>query len=65
MDADDLKPRRRDDPLGALRREDLDPLSVAELDFRIAELEAEITRTRTKLAGATRFRSVADELFKR
>lgn len=65
MDADDLQPRRRDDPLGALRREDLDPLSVAELDARIVELEAEIIRTRAKLAGATRFRSVADELFKR
>ncbi len=65
MDADDLLPRRRDDASAALRREDLDPLSVAELETRIVELEAEIARTRAKLAGATRFRSAADELFKR
>lgn len=65
MDADDLLPRRRDDTLAALRREDLDPLSVAELDARIVELEAEVDRTRAKLAGATKFRSAADGLFKR
>ncbi len=65
MDTDDLQPKRRDDPLGALRREDLDPLSVAELETRIVELEAEIARTRVKLAGATKFRSAADSLFKR
>lgn len=65
MDADDLQPKRRDDPLGTLRREDLDPLSVTELESRIVALEAEIARTRTKLAGATKFRSAADGLFKR
>lgn len=65
MDADDLLPRRRDDALAVLRREDLDPLSVAELEARIGELEAEAARTRAKLAGATKFRSAADGLFKR
>ncbi len=65
MDADDLLPRRRDDALTALRREDLDPLSVAELEARIIALDAEIARTRTKLAGATKFRTAADDLFKR
>ena len=65
MDADDLQPRRRDDALAALRREDLDPLSVAELEARSVELEAEVARTRAKLAGATKFRSAADSLFKR
>lgn len=65
MDADDLQPRRRDDALATLRREDLDPLSVAELEARIVGLDAEIVRTRAKLAGATKFRSAADGLFKR
>ena len=35
-------PRRRTDTLAELAREDLDKLSIAELDERIAALEAEI-----------------------
>jgi len=65
MDADDLQPRRVDDPLGAVGAQDLDPLSVAELTARIAALEAEIVRSRAKLVAATRFRGAADALFKR
>lgn len=66
MDIDDLLPRRTgDDPLAALARQDLDPLSVDELDARIAALQAEIERTRSKLVGARSFRSVADSLFKK
>lgn len=66
MDIDELLPRRTgDDPLAALARQDLDPLSVAELEARIAALEAEIVRTRGKLEGARSFRSVADSLFKK
>lgn len=65
MDLDDLAPRRKDDALAALAVQDLDPLSVGELEARIAALEAEAARTRAKLAGATKFRSAADELFKR
>lgn len=66
MDIDDLLPRRTgDDPLMALTRQDLDPLSVAELDARIAALQAEIERTRSKLEGSRSFRSVADSLFKK
>ncbi len=63
MDADELP--RPGDPLAALARQDLDPLSVAELEARIAALEAELARTRRKLAGATAFRSAADALFRR
>lgn len=63
MDMDELP--RPGDPLALLRRQDLDPLSVAELEERIAALEAEIARTRAKLAGATAFRSAADALFRR
>jgi uncharacterized small protein (DUF1192 family) len=62
MDADEPRPA---DPLVLLRRQDLDPLSVAELEDRIAALEAEIARTRGKLAGATAFKSAADALFRR
>lgn len=65
MDIDDLQPRRKDDVLTALTGQDLDPLSVAELQERIATLEAETARTRAKLDGATKFRSAADGLFKR
>jgi len=65
MDADDLLPRRKDDALAALAREDLDPLSVDELGARIAALEAEIARTRAKLEGARSFRSAADSLFRK
>lgn len=65
MDLDDLLPRRKDDHLAALAKQDLDPLSVDELDARIAALQAEIERTRAKLEGARSFRSAADSLFKK
>jgi uncharacterized small protein (DUF1192 family) len=64
MDLDDLAPRRNDDALTSLSRQDLDPLSVAELEERIGLLEAEVERTRTKLNGARNFRSAADALFR-
>ena len=63
MDLDDL-PRRKDDALAALARQDLDPLSVADLEERIAMLEAEAARTRAKLDGSRNFRASADALFK-
>ena len=43
MDPDDT-PSRPDDMLDALVRQDLDPLSVAELDARITVLQGEIAR---------------------
>ena len=46
-------------------KQDLDPLSVEELHARIAILEAEIVRVRTKLENAVNFRSTADELFRK
>ena len=45
--------------------EDLDPLSVHELEARIALLEAEIARVKAKLANAVNFRASADELFRK
>jgi uncharacterized small protein (DUF1192 family) len=65
MDADDLSPRRPDDPLSALLRQDLDPLSVEELEARIAACEGEIARVRRKLETAVNHRASADALFRR
>ena len=64
MEMDDL-PRRTDDPAAQLSRQDLDPLSVAELDERIAMLEADIARCRQKKERAVNHRASADSLFKR
>ncbi|PAX08235.1 DUF1192 domain-containing protein [Sphingomonas lenta] len=64
MDMDDL-PQRRNDLLAQLTRQDLDPLSVAELEARIATLEGEIARVRRKMESAVNHRANADALFKR
>lgn len=65
MDLDDVLPRKQNDPLAALQREDLDRLSREELAERILALQAEISRAQSKLEGASKFRSVADALFKK
>jgi uncharacterized small protein (DUF1192 family) len=65
MDLDEILPKRGGDPLAELTRQDLDPLSVAELEARIAALEGEIERTRGKMQRAVNHRASADELFKR
>lgn len=64
MDDDDLSPRR-DDVLAALTKQVLDPLSVAELDDRIAVLEAEIERTKSHKAAAGGFKASAEALFRK
>lgn len=65
MEPDESVARRADDPLRLLALQDLDPLSVAELDARIQALEAEIERTRSKRQSAAAFRSAADSLFRK
>jgi uncharacterized small protein (DUF1192 family) len=65
MDAEDLLPRKKDDALAQLICEDLDRLSVEELDTRIALLEAEVARCKSKRDSASKFRSAADALFKK
>ena len=65
MDFDELFPDKPDDPLKLLTRQDLDPLSVEELEARIALLEAEIARVKAKLEASVNFRSSADQLFKK
>ena len=64
MEPDDL-PKRPDDPLALLSRQDLDPLSVEDLGRRIAALEAEIVRTTAKMKAAINHRASADALFRR
>lgn len=58
MDADE--PLRRPDALVALSREDLSPLSAAELRARLEALGAEIARVETHLD-----RAEADAIFRR
>jgi uncharacterized small protein (DUF1192 family) len=65
MDLDELIPDKPDDPLVLLGKQDLDPLSVEELEARIALLEAEIERVKAKLQASVSFRASADEIFKK
>ena len=64
FDEPDL-PRRKSDALAEMAQADLDKLSIAELDDRIAALETELVRSRAKRTGAAQFRAAADSLFKK
>jgi uncharacterized small protein (DUF1192 family) len=63
MEADDL-PRRARDLVAELAKQDLDPLSVEELEERVAALEAEIARARRRIDYAVNHRASADALFR-
>ena len=65
VDLDELFPSKPDDPLVALAKQDLDPLSIAELQERIEALKAEIARVEAHMHRAQIHRSAADELFKK
>lgn len=65
MDLDELLPKSPGDPLALLARQDLDPMSVEELKARIAVLEQEIARAKSKIEHAVTHRASADALFKR
>ena len=65
MDLDDLFPSKPDDPLVALGKQDLDPMSQDELAERIEALKAEIARVEAHLQLAQVHRSAAEELFKK
>ena len=65
MDADDLFPKGVTDPLTTLGRQDLDPLSIEELNARIERLENEIARVKAKINAAVNPRASAESLFKR
>jgi uncharacterized small protein (DUF1192 family) len=65
MDLDDLFPSKPDDPLVALGKQDLDPMSQDELVERIEALRAEIARVEAHIARVEVHRSAAEELFKK
>jgi len=65
MDLDDLFPSKPDDPLVALGKQYLDPLSIEELKERVELLKAEIGRVEAHMQRAQTHRSAAEELFKR
>ncbi len=65
MDLDDDLPKKGDDPLARLLRQDLGPLSMTDLEARIAALETEIARTRARMEYAVNHKATAEALFKR
>ncbi len=65
MDLDDLFPGKPADPLEQLIRQDLGPLSLDELDARIAALRGEIARVEAHVAEVIRHKASADAMFKR
>lgn len=65
MDLDDLFPSKPDDPLVALGRQDLDPMSQEELAERIELLKSEIARVESHMQRVEAHRSAAEELFKK
>jgi uncharacterized small protein (DUF1192 family) len=64
MDMDELFAKRPDDPLVQLTRQDLDPMSVEELNERVLILQAEMDRVNQKIKASVNFRASADALFK-
>jgi uncharacterized small protein (DUF1192 family) len=65
MDMDELFARKPAEPLTLVTRQDLDPLSVAELHERLEILAVETARVKQKLDGAVNHKASADALFKR
>jgi uncharacterized small protein (DUF1192 family) len=65
MDLDELFPDKPKDPLTELKRQDLDPLSIEELNVRIEALKEEIARVEAHMSRAQTQRSAAEELFKK
>lgn len=62
MDLDDLLPQKK--PSGVIIGENLETLSVAELEKRIENLEAEIVRVRAEVDRKKRHEEAARALFK-
>ncbi|MEA2136723.1 MAG: hypothetical protein QOC68_4633 [Solirubrobacteraceae bacterium] len=65
MDLEELFPSKPGDPLVELARQDLDPMSIEELQLRIEALNAEIARVDAHMNKAQTHRSAAEELFKK
>jgi len=65
MDFDEILAKNPGDPLAQLARQDLERLSLEELNGRIALLEAEAARSRQQIERATKHRGFADDLFRK
>lgn len=65
MNIDDDLPRKADTVLAQLTSQDLDPLSVDELEARVTVLEREIVRVRAKIEGAVNHKATAEALFRK
>ena len=65
MDIDELFPSKPGDPLVEVGRQDLDPMSIEELQARIEALKAEIARVETHIARASAHRSAAEDIFRK
>jgi uncharacterized small protein (DUF1192 family) len=65
MDLDELFANSPNDPLVALLRQDIERLSVEELEERVEALKGEIARCEAKIDFAKNHRSAADALFKK
>jgi uncharacterized small protein (DUF1192 family) len=65
MEPDDLFAKRPDDPVNQLIRQDIDHLSVDELEERISLIQGEVERCRAKIQKAVNHRATAESLFKR
>jgi uncharacterized small protein (DUF1192 family) len=65
MDDDDFFSSKPQDPLTLLTKQDLDPLSVDELQARIETLKGEIARVEAHMQAASVHRSAAEDLFKK
>ena len=65
MDLEDLFPSKPGDPLVELAKQDLDPMSIEELQARIEALKAEIARVEAHIHKVQAHRSAAEELFKK
>ena len=65
MDLEELFPSKPGDPLVELSRQDLDPISIEELEARIEALKAEIARVEAHIQKVQTHRSADEELFKK
>ena len=65
MDLEELFPSKPGDPLVELARQDLDPISIEELETRIVALKVEIARVEAHIQKVQTHRSAAEELFKK
>jgi uncharacterized small protein (DUF1192 family) len=65
MAMDEDLPKRADDPVTMLTRQDLDPMSVDELHERISLLETEINRVRAKIDKSVNHKASAEALFRK